>query len=108
MREVLLPAHPQPGPDDVSEDGIVGRDNQVTGPHQHQPGRVDGPVDLGDRDLPQVPPAAGGFEKKMPLPRPARPGARPAAPRSPVRGVPSRAPAPPTPPGARPPTRPCA
>ena len=67
VAEVLHPAHAQPGADHVGEDHVVGGHDEVTGPHQHEPGRIDGPVHLGDGDLAQVPPAQGVLEVVVPL-----------------------------------------
>ena len=38
--EVLDAAHAEPGADDVGEAGVVGGDDQVARPHQHQAGGV--------------------------------------------------------------------
>ena len=49
VREVLDAAHAEPGADDVGEAGVVGGDDEVARPHEHQAGRVHGAVHLGDR-----------------------------------------------------------
>ena len=67
VREVLHAAHAEPGADHVGEARVLGRDDEVARPHEHQAGRVDRAVDLGDRDLAQVAPALRVLEEVVPL-----------------------------------------
>ncbi len=85
--EVLEPAHAEAGADDVGEDHVVGSDDQVAGPHQHQSGGVDRPVHLGDRDLAEVPPPQRVLEVVVPLLEHAALGADPGGAVHLVRGV---------------------
>ena len=65
--EVLDAAHAEAGADDVGELGVLGGDDEVAGPHQHEPGGVDVAVHLGDGDLAQVAPPPGVLEEVVPL-----------------------------------------
>ncbi len=65
--EVLEAAHAEPGAHDVGKAGVLRRDDQVARPHEHEPGRVDGAVHLGDRDLAQVAPALRVLVEVVPL-----------------------------------------
>ncbi len=65
--EVLHPAHAEPRPDHVGETGPFGAHDQVTGPEQHESGRVDVAVRLPDRDLAEIAPPACVLEVVVPL-----------------------------------------
>ena len=52
------PHMPRRVPTTSANTHVVGGDDQVARPHQHEPGGVHGAVHLGDRDLAQVPPPA--------------------------------------------------
>ncbi|BBZ15672.1 hypothetical protein MGAD_00070 [Mycolicibacterium gadium] len=67
VAEVLDPAHAEPGADDVGENGVLTGDDEVTAPRQHESGRQDHTVDLGDSDLAQIAPALGVLEEVVPL-----------------------------------------
>jgi hypothetical protein len=65
--KVLDPAHAEASAGYVSEGDVIGGADEVTGPHQHEPGGIDGTVYLSDGDLAEVPPAAGVLEEVVPL-----------------------------------------
>jgi hypothetical protein len=53
--------------DDVGERHVVGGDDEVASPHEHEPRGVHVAVHLGDRDLAEVPPTPGVVEVVVPL-----------------------------------------
>ena len=65
--EVLDTRHAHPYRNDVAELRVVGGDDQVTCPNQHQPSRDGIALHLRDGDLAQIPPPAGVFEEEVPL-----------------------------------------
>ena len=67
MAEVLHPAHAEPGADDVGEDSVLARDDEVAAPRQHQARGEDRSVDLGDGDLAEIAPSLGVLEEVVPL-----------------------------------------
>ena len=67
VREVLDAAHAEPGADDVGEACVLGRDDEVARPHEHQPGGVHRAVHLGDGDLAEVAPPQRVLEEVVPL-----------------------------------------
>ena len=65
--EVFDTRHAQPGRDHVTELGVVGGDDQVARPDQHQAGRDGVALHLGDGDLAQITPTDGVLEVVVPL-----------------------------------------
>src|SRR5665213_4605807 len=53
--------------DDVGEEHVVGGDDEVAGPHQHEAGGVDRPLHLGHGDLAEVAPPQCVLEVVVPL-----------------------------------------
>src|SRR5207302_4009481 len=67
MREVFGAAHPKSGSYDIGKLRVIGSQDEVAAPGEHQPGGIDRSLDLREGNLAEVSPAQRGREEVLPL-----------------------------------------